>query len=134
MWKNIDGKLVHLTDQKRVKFRTNLSKKLLEKLNTLAEENHTHINYLLETGLEETLKLGSITIDKKKRPKDRVQYKTTYDRELLEKLRIFAVRNNIYINDVIEYSARFISIEESKKKGYKHRIEFEKDSLDDEST
>lgn len=125
LWKNIDGKLVHVTDVSRVKFRTNISKKLLEKLGTIAEENNTHINYLLETGLKETLSLGMITIDKKKRPKDRVQYKTTYDKELLEKLRDFAVRNKIYINDVIEYSAHYISIADSKKQDYKHRIEQE---------
>lgn len=123
LWKNIDGELVHVTDVSRVKFRTNISKKILEKLGTIAEENNTHINYLLETGLKETLSLGMITIDKKKRPKDRVQYKTTYDKELLEKVRNFAVRNKIYINDVIEYSVRYISIVDSKKQDHKHRIE-----------
>lgn len=127
MWKNIDGKLVHMTDKQRVKFRTNISKKLLNQLKEIAEANNTHVNYLLETGLAETLKLGIITIDKKKRPTDRVQYKTTYDKELLENIRTLAVRNNIYINDVIEYSAKFISIDSSKKQGYKHRIEFEEE-------
>lgn len=123
MWKNINGKLVNVTDQNRVKFRTNISKKILTKLRQLAEENNTYANYLLETGLEETLSLQKITIDKKKRPKDRVQYKTTYDRELLEKVRTFALKNNIYVNDVIEYSVQFISLEDSKKQSHKHRIE-----------
>lgn len=128
MWKNIDGKLVNITDEKRVKFRTNISKKILTKLRKIAEENNTYPNYLLETGLKETLTLHTITIDKKKRPKDRVQYKTTYDRDLLEKVRTFAVKNNVYVNDVIEYSVRFISIEESKKQSHKHRIEKQSDS------
>lgn len=127
MWRNIEGKLVHVTDENRVKFRTNISKKILTELRKLAEENNTYANYLLETGLEETLTLHSITIDKKKRPKDRVQYKTTYDRELLERVRTFAVKNNIYVNDVIEYSVRFISIEDSKRQNYKHRIEIQDD-------
>ncbi|MDS9471191.1 rRNA methyltransferase [Sporosarcina pasteurii] len=122
MWKNINGKLVHVTDESRVKFRTNISKSILNKLRDVAKENHTHVNYLLETGLKEILTLGAITIDKKKRPKDRVQYKTTYDRDLLEKIRTFAVKNNVYVNDVIEYSVRFIDIENSKKQGHKHRI------------
>lgn len=127
MWRNIEGELVHVTDENRVKFRTNISKKILTELRKLAEENNTYANYLLETGLEETLTLHSITIDKKKRPKDRVQYKTTYDRELLERVRTFAVKNNIYVNDVIEYSVRFISIEDSKRQNYKHRIEIRDD-------
>lgn len=119
----MNGRLVNVTDQTRVKFRTNISKKILTELREIAEENNTYVNYLLETGLAETLTLHTISIDKKKRPKDRVQYKTTYDRELLEKVRTFAVRNNVYVNDVIEYSVRYISIKESKKQGYKYRIE-----------
>ncbi len=125
MWQKINGKLVHVTDQDRIKFRTNISKKILKKLRKIAEENNTHVNYLLETGLKETMTLGKISFDKKKRPKDRVQYKTTYDRELLEEVRAFASRNNIFVNDVIEYSVQFISIENTKKRGYKHRIELE---------
>lgn len=125
MWKKVNGKLVHVTDEERVKFRTNISKKLLTKLRKLAEEHHTHVNYLLESGLKETIKLQKITYDKKKRPKDRVQYKTTYDRELLNKVRAFAKQNNIFINDVIEYSVQFISIDNSKTKEHRHRIEQE---------
>lgn len=123
MWIKDEGKLVHVTDQNRVKFRTNISEKILKKLRVIAEENDTHVNYLLETGLTETLALTKISFDKKKRPKDRVQYKTTYDKELLENVWSFARENNMYVNDVIEYSVQFISIENSKTRGYKHRIE-----------
>lgn len=123
MWKKVDGKLVHVTDDSRVKFRTNVSKQVLDELRSIAKKHRTHVNYLLETGLEETLSLGAITIDKKARPKDRVQYKTTYDRDLLEAVREFSIRNNVFVNDVIEYSVQFIDIESSKRKGHKHRIE-----------
>ncbi len=125
MWKKVDGKLVHVTDESRVKFRTNISKQVLDELQEVAKKHRTHVNYLLETGLEETLTLGAITIDKKARPKDRVQYKTTYDRELLEAVREFSIKNNVFINDIIEYSVPFIDIENSKRKGHKHRIERE---------
>lgn len=123
MWKLVDGKLIHTTDISRVKFRTNISKSILKTLKTLAKENHTHINYLLETGLKEVLTLGAITFNKKTRPKDRIQYKTTYDRELLESIREFSLNNNLFVNDVIEYSVRLINVENSKKIGYKHRVE-----------
>jgi len=89
----------------------------------LATENNTHINFLLETGLKEVLTLGAITFDKKSRPKDRIQYKTTYDRELLEDIREFSLNNNLFINDVIEYSVKYINVENSKKSGYGHRVE-----------
>lgn len=130
MWKKVNGKLIHVTDQERVKFRTNISKKILDKLREVAEEHHTHVNYLLESGLKETIKLKKITYDKEKRPKDRVQYKTTYDRELLEKMRAFASQNSIFINDLIEYSVQFISIENSKTREYRHRIERKENNND----
>jgi len=123
MWKLVDGKLIHTTDTSRVKFRTNISRSILKSLKILAKENHTHINYLLETGLKEVLTLGAITFDKKARPKDRIQYKTTYDRELLESIREFSIKNNLFVNDVIEYSVRLIDVENSKKIYYKHRVE-----------
>ena len=123
MWKLVDGKLIHTTDTSRVKFRTNISRSILKSLKILAKENHTHINYLLETGLKEVLTLGAITFDKKARPKDRIQYKTTYDRELLESIREFSIKNNLFVNDVIEYSVKLIDVENSKKIYYKHRVE-----------
>lgn len=39
---------------------------------------------------------------------DRIQYKTTYDKELLIRIKGFAKENNLFINDVIEYSIHFI--------------------------
>ena len=123
MWKLVDGKLIHTTDVARTKFRTNISRAILTDLEAIANENDTHINYLLETGLKEVLTLGAISFDKKARPKDRIQYKTTYDRELLESVREFALNNNLFINDVIEYSVQFVDVENSKSKGYKHRVE-----------
>ena len=123
MWKLVDGKLIDTTDVSRVKFRTNISKLILKSLKITATENNTHINYLLETGLKEVLTLDAISFDKKSRPKDRIQYKTTYDRELLESIRDFSLKNNLFINDVIEYSVEYIDVENSKKSGYRHRVE-----------
>jgi len=123
MWKMADGRLIHTTDVSRIKFRTNISQTILESLKITAAENDTHVNYLLETGLKVVLSLGAISFDKKSRPKDRIQYKTTYDRELLESVREFALNNNLFINDVIEYSVQFVDTENSKTSGYKHRVE-----------
>ncbi|MYL51848.1 rRNA methyltransferase [Pontibacillus yanchengensis] len=123
MWKSVNGSLVHTTDISRVKFRTNISKTVLERLKNVADKNNTHVNYLMETGLEYVLSEGVITFNKDLRPKDRTQYKTTYDKELLEKVKEFAKEHNLYINDVIEYSADFVNIENSKKRDHKHRTE-----------
>lgn len=123
MWKNINGKLKHLKDDSRVKFRSNISQSILNKLNELAARHNTYANYLLETGLQNVLAEGVITFSKESRPKDRVQYKTTYDKELLEKVKQFAKDHELFINDVIEYSFNYIDVELAKKQNYRSRIE-----------
>lgn len=123
MWVLINGKLVQTTDKSRVKFRTNVSKKILDRLGNLAEENNTHVNYLIESGLKSVLSQGVIVFNKKERPEDRIQYKTTYDKELLNSVREFAEEHELFVNDVIEYSTQFINLENIKNVNYKHRIE-----------
>ncbi len=123
MFKKVNGKLVQLTDDSRVKFRTNISKAILEQLQEMALEHDTHVNYLLETGLQKVLEQGVITYNKESRPKDRVQYKTTYDKELLEAMKEFAKQHKVFINDVIEYSVDYIDVENVKNSSYKNRIE-----------
>ncbi len=125
MWKNVNGKLVHVTDISRIKFRTNISKNILRNLENLAEEHDTYANYLLETGLQNLLANGFIHYNKKMRPKDRVQYKTTYDKQLLEAVKEFAEEHKLFINDVIEYSVNFVDVNKSKSKDHKNRIEIE---------
>ncbi|HJF31986.1 MAG TPA: hypothetical protein K8V56_09445 [Sporosarcina psychrophila] len=109
-WKLIDGKLVH-TQGSRTPFRTNISKSVLDFLKGVAKEKKIHINYLIESGLEKVLKQEVISYDRDSRPKDRIQYKTTYDAELLANVREFAKRNKLFINDIIEYSVQWIDIE-----------------------
>ncbi|MGG3560728.1 rRNA methyltransferase [Neobacillus rhizosphaerae] len=123
MWVTVNGKLIQTTDISRIKFRTNISRSLINDLNELAKNNNTHINYLIESGLQNVLSKGYISFNKELRPTDRVQYKTTYDKNLLEKVKEFAKKHDLFINDVIEYSVNFIDVEKAKKSNYKHRIE-----------
>ncbi|ALC90329.1 rRNA methyltransferase [Bacillus sp. FJAT-18017] len=123
MWKKVNGRIVQTTDDSRVKFRTTVSKAILDNLSNLAKEHETHVNYLLETGLESVLQQGVILYNKDNRPKDRILYKTTYDKELLQRVKQFAKDHELYINDVIEYSASYINFENAKNEAYRYRIE-----------
>ncbi|GAA4071394.1 rRNA methyltransferase [Amphibacillus indicireducens] len=123
MWILVNGKLIHTTDKSRVKFRTNVSKSIIDQLNIMAAQHDTHVNYLLESGLRVVLAQGVIQFDKKSRPKDRIQYKTTYDEELLVEVKAFAKEHKLSVNDVLEYSVNFIDFNSLKKKSNKHRIE-----------
>lgn len=123
MWKLLNGRLIHMTDESRVKFRTNISQSVIESLKKLAADNDTHVNYLIESGLKAVLADGNITFNKHMRPTDRIQYKTTYDKELLIQLKEFAKNHNLYINDVIEFSIQHIDIKQSKDMSYRYRVE-----------
>ncbi|GKV65813.1 MULTISPECIES: rRNA methyltransferase [unclassified Sporosarcina] len=123
MWKLVNGKMVQTTDETRIKFRTNISQEILQQLEDLSEEYYTYSNYLLENGLRNVLEQGLVTYDKNLRPKDRVQYKTTYDQELLESVKQLAKNHKLFINDVIEYSVGHINFDELKTKDHKNRIE-----------
>ena len=123
MWKLMNGRLIQTTDNSRVKFRTNISKAIIESLKEISEQNDTHVNYLLESGLKTLLIEDSISFNKENRPKDRVQYKTTYDAELLKQVKDFAKNHDLFINDVIEYSVKFIDVKESKNMNYRYRVE-----------
>lgn len=123
MWKLIDGKLYQTVDTTRVKFRTNISQALLNQLDETAREHNTHINYLIENGLLNVIQEDTITFNKENRPKDRVQFKTTYDQELLESLKEFAKRHKLFMNDVIEYSVNKIDLTDLKDVNYRYRIE-----------
>jgi len=123
MWKLVDGRLIHTTDVSRIKFRTNISESIIEYLKLMAVENNTHVNYLIESGLQTVLIQDFVSFNKESRPKDRVQYKTTYDKDLLESTKEFAKVHNLFINDVIEYSVGFIDIEKVKNNSHRFRVE-----------
>ena len=101
---------VILNATERIKFRTNISKSLLDQLKVKAIENNTYVNHLIETGLLAVLKNGNFIIDTQNRPKDRIQYKTTYDKMLLEEVKLVARKKDIFINDIIEYGIKLIKV------------------------
>ncbi|AYC29480.1 rRNA methyltransferase [Paenisporosarcina cavernae] len=123
MWIKIGDRLYQANDSSRVKFRTTFSKRLLEELRALAEKNHTYANYLLETGLEKTLRQNEFVKDQFKRPTDRIQYKTTFDKDLLNIVRKYAKDKNVSINDIMEYSVKNIDLQNAKSSSHRFRVE-----------
>lgn len=123
MWKQINGRLVQTIDSTRAEYKTRVSKTILDELKKIANEHNTHVGYLLESGFENLLRENYVKYDKKKRPKDRVEFRTTCDENLLESLRGFAKDNKLNLNDVIEISAQHINLEEVKKGNWRYRIE-----------
>lgn len=123
MWKMSNRGLVHMTDESRKIFRTSISKQLLDEMQKVAEEKDTFVNYMFEEGLQKLIQKNDLDYDKSKRPKDRIQYNTTYNAELLEKVRTFAKERGLNINDVIEASIHYMEFTDIKNSQFRYRIE-----------
>ncbi|WP_052400815.1 hypothetical protein [Oceanobacillus jeddahense] len=80
----------------------------MNRLKVIAKERKMRLNHLIEIGLKNMLAKSELSITLQTRPNDRIQYKTTYDKDLLTEVKKFAKENNLFINDVIEQSIYFI--------------------------
>ncbi len=123
MWKIHNGKLIQTTDESRIRYKTRMSAAIINSLKQLAEKYDTHIGYLLENGYSNLIESGSIVYDKKNRPKDRIEFRTTCDKELLDSLKEFAKDHNLNLNDVIEASVAYINYEDVKHANWRYRVE-----------
>ncbi|MFL0582805.1 rRNA methyltransferase [Solibacillus silvestris] len=123
MWKIHNGKLIQTTDESRIRYKTRMSAAIINSLKQLAEKYDTHIGYLLENGYSNLIESGTIAYDKKNRPKDRIEFRTTCDKELLDSLKEFAKQHNLNLNDVIEASVAYINYEDIKHTNWRYRVE-----------
>lgn len=123
MWKIINHKLVQTTDESRIRYKTRISAALIEQLKEMAAMHDTHIGYLLENGFLSLLQKGTISYNKKNRPKDRVEFRTTCDEELLAQLKDFAKSQQLNLNDVIEESVKYIQLDQVKNASWRYRVE-----------
>lgn len=123
MWKIHNGKLIQTTDESRIRYKTRMSAAIINSLKQLADKYDTHIGYLLENGYSNLIKSGTIVYDKKNRPKDRIEFRTTCDKELLDNLKEFAKDHNLNLNDVIEASVAYINYEDVKHANWRYRVE-----------
>jgi hypothetical protein len=115
LWKIVDGKIIRTPSSTRISFRTNISKSLLDSLKALAYQHNTHVNHLFESGLKNLLSQNDFTFNKIIKPTDRVQYKTTYDKQILDDLKLAAKLHRVHMNDLIEHSVRFIELIDTKR-------------------
>jgi hypothetical protein len=115
LWEIVDGKIVRTPNSTRISFRTNISKSLLDSLKVLAYQHNTHVNHLFESGLKNLLSQKDFTFIKLIKPTDRVQYKTTYDLQLLNDLKVAAKHHKLNMNDLIEHSVQFIDLHNIKR-------------------
>lgn len=122
MWIKTDKGLIQSTDDSRVKFTTTVSKEVILLLRALGEENSSNASYLLETAFAAMLEDVSLSLTKTKGVHRR-SFRTTCDKDLLEKVRELAKKQNVGFNDLIEQSVEHINPEAAKKNNHRYRIE-----------
>lgn len=123
MWKYINGRLVHVVDKSRVRFKTYISKQQLQELEVLSEDKDTHISYLLENGLENLIKDENFVFNKKNRLRDKVEFRTTCNKDVLKQARDLAKEQKLNFTDIIQASVAYIKVSEVKNKSWRHRTE-----------
>lgn len=123
MWKNINGRLIQTTDKSITRFKTYISQAQLNHLGKLAKDYNTHISYLLENGLKNIIKDTDFIFNKKNRLKDKVEFRTTCNKEILQQAKKFAKTNNLNFTDIIQASVSYINLSEVKSKEWRYRIE-----------
>ena len=123
MWKNIKGRLVPMTDDSRVRFKTYIAKELLETLNEIADKQETHVGYLIENGLKNLVADPDFIFDKSKRMKGKSEFRTTCDKDILGQAKEIAKQQKLNFTDVIQASIQYIKISEVKSQSWRHRIE-----------
>lgn len=84
-------------------------------LKALANKNSNHVNHLFESGLKNLFLQTNIKLNKILKPIDRVQYKTTYDKQILDDLKVAAKHHKVHMNDLIEHSVQFIELIDIKR-------------------
>ena len=123
MWKKVNGKLIHVTDPARVKIKTYISKGQLDYLYNLADNKDTHVSYLLENGLYNLMQDKSFSFNKNSRLKDKVEFRTTCNKDVLNAGKKFAKQHNLNFTDIIQCSVQYINASEVKNKDWRYRIE-----------
>jgi len=109
-WRKVGTKIVHISNSNRISFRTNVSKSILEDVKKLALKHNTKVNHLIENGLINMLLQDEFHNYQTTKSTDRIQYKSTYDKDLLAAIKKLAKEHNLYINTLIELSIKHIDI------------------------
>lgn len=123
MWKNINGRLIQTTDKSITRYKTYISQSQLNHLGKLAEDYNSHISYLLENGLENIVLDQNFSFCKTKRLKDKVEFKTTCNKEILHQAKDFAKSHKLNFTDIIQCSVNYINLSQIKNKEWRYRIE-----------
>ena len=101
-WKINNGKIILTPNTSRIGYKVRISQSILDKLKIQAANNNTRVNYLIERTLELFLDRTEITFSRSEKPKDRVEFSSTYDKELMEQVKLFAQSKRVPMNEIIE--------------------------------
>lgn len=122
MWVSHNGKLVHMKDASRHRYKTYIKEDVLANLKELAAAHHTEVGYLLENGVMHLLEEDTLTLPKQPRCAKK-EFRTTMDAALFNTLTARAKQLGVPINRLLQEAVHYIDIGTVKRKDYRYRIE-----------
>lgn len=123
MWKKVDGRLVHTTDENRITVQVRIDKDVLEVLSKLAEEHESTPSYLIESGIEYMLDNGIVHPNHTRNIHNRKTFRLGIDKDLYETLMEEVKKRGIKRSDMLEDSIHYIQFDTVKNKNWRFRIE-----------
>lgn len=122
MWIQHQGRLLHVTDASRHRYKTYIKPELLAQLKELAVTHNTEVGYLLENGVMHLLEDASLVVQKQPRCAKK-EFRTTMDVDVFNALSARAAALNVPKNRLLEEAVRYIDVTTLKTKDYRYRIE-----------
>lgn len=101
-WIIENNEIIHVNNNRK-SIKTYVSNTLINELRDVANANNTKINYLIEPIINQLINTSIKIKSEQMKPKDRVEFRTTFDKELVERMKLYKNANNMKLNEIIEY-------------------------------
>lgn len=102
-WKIENSSIVHVSNGRK-NLKTYISKSLIDILKVESKVRNTKVNYLVEPLLFQIIESGVKVKLRNAKRNDRIEFRTTFDENLLSKMKEYGKLNNINLNTIIEYA------------------------------
>lgn len=106
----ISDEMIKVVDNNRTVFKTYINKNTLDELKEMAKRENTHISSILENGLESLVNDKYFTFNKSDRIRDKVEFRTTCDKEILNRAKEVAKLYKLNFTDIIQASISYIGL------------------------
>lgn len=107
-WQILNDRIKHIPKNNKINLKTNINKGILASIKEIATNQKMHINQLLIPEIKRIMGTEAAKLNTKRNSKDNVEFRTTFEKTLLEGMKTFASENKISLSVLIELSMKSI--------------------------